>query len=212
MFALCTIVTFLRPVRERVLEGEFQQAAASLAGIDSGGHGDRVRIVVDLDVVLVADVQALEILAHHHEIDVLEAAAGNERARRAKVRVQLELLAQPHVRGPIAAARGRLERAFQCEARAPDAVEGGRRQRIAHPRHALEPGDLPIPFERSAERIERGESRIDDLRADAVAGNQGGGNGFFHRSWLFKGMRRRLRCGAPPAPPRISAWRWRRRR
>ena len=70
MLALCTIVTFLRPVRDRVLEGELEQAAAALAGVDAGGHGDRVRIVVDLDVVLVADVQAFEIFAHHHEIDV----------------------------------------------------------------------------------------------------------------------------------------------
>ena len=105
MLALCTIVTFLRPVAIGVLEGELEQPAAALARVDAGGHRDGVRIVVDLDVVLVPDVQALEILAHHHQIDVVEAAAGNQRARRAQVGVQLELLAQAHVRGAIAAAR-----------------------------------------------------------------------------------------------------------
>ena len=69
-----------------MLEGEFQQAPTALAGIDARGHRDGVRIVVDLDVVLMADVEPLEILAHHDEIDVLEAAARNERARRPQIR------------------------------------------------------------------------------------------------------------------------------
>ena len=77
MLALCTIVDFLAAGRHGVLERELEQAPAALAGVDAGRHGDGVRIVVDLDVVLVADVQPFEILAHHHQIDVVEAAAGN---------------------------------------------------------------------------------------------------------------------------------------
>ena len=58
-----------------MLEGELQQAPAALARVDAGRHRDGVRVVVDLNVVFVADVQALEILAHDDQVDVLEAAA-----------------------------------------------------------------------------------------------------------------------------------------
>ena len=51
--------------------------------------------------------------------------------RRAQVGVELEFLAQPHVRRAVAAARGRFERALQREASAADAVERGGRQRVA---------------------------------------------------------------------------------
>jgi len=92
MLALWTIVTFLR------LERELEQTPAALARVDAGGHRHRMRVVVDADVVLVADVQTLEVLAHDHEVDVVEAAAWNQRARRTQVGVELELLAQSHVR------------------------------------------------------------------------------------------------------------------
>ena len=140
MLALCTMVTFLRPAAIGVLESELEQPAAALARVHAAGHRDRVRVIADLDVVLVADVQPLEILAHHHQIDVVEAAARNERARRTQVRVQLELLAQAHVRGAIAAARGRLERSLEGEVRAADARDGARGQRDL-PR----PSRLPAP-------------------------------------------------------------------
>ena len=42
------------------------------------------------DVVLDARVEALGVLAHEHDVHVLEAAAGHDRARRAHVRVQIE--------------------------------------------------------------------------------------------------------------------------
>ncbi len=100
---------FLASGGDGVLEGELEQPAAALARVHAARDRDGVRIVADLNVVLVPDVQSLEILAHHHQIDVVEASAGNERARRAQVRVELELLAQAHVRGAIAAARGRLQ-------------------------------------------------------------------------------------------------------
>ena len=165
MLALWTIETFLRPCGDGVLERELEQPAAALAGIDAGGHGDRVRVVVDLDVMLVADVQALEVLAHHHQVDIVEAAAGNQRACRAQVRVQLELLAQPHVRGAIAAAGGSLERSFQRETRPADARDGLRRKRIARGLHALEAGDLARPTRRA-----RRAHRAPRVRESTISG------------------------------------------
>ena len=176
MLALCTMRDLLAAGGDRVLEGELQQPAAALARVDAGGHGDGVRVVVDLNVVLVADVQAFEILAHHHQVDVVEAAARNQRARRTQVCVQLELLAQAHVRGAVAAARRRLERALQGQACAPDAVDGVGRQRIARGLDALEAGDLPVPLERRAERLQDGERGVDDFGTDSVPGDQRGGN------------------------------------
>ena len=161
-----------------MLEGELQQAAAALPRVDAGGHGHGVRVVVDLNVVLVADVQALEVLAHHDQVDLVEAAARHEGARRTQVGVQLELLAQAHVGGAVAAARGGLERPLERQTRAPNAVDGLRRQRIARGLDACQPRRLPVPLEGRAERIERSQRGVDDLGADAVAGNQRGGNAF----------------------------------
>ena len=121
----------LAPGRDGMVEGELEQAAAAGAGVDAGGHGHGVRVVVDLHVVLVADVQAFEVLAHHHQVDLVEAPARDDGARRAQVGVELELLAQAHVGRAVAAARGRLQRALQRQARAPDAVERGLGQRVA---------------------------------------------------------------------------------
>src|SRR4029077_18626045 len=57
-----------------VIEGEFQQAAAALACVDPRCHRDGVRVIVDLDVIFVSDIQAFQIFAHHHQINVVEAA------------------------------------------------------------------------------------------------------------------------------------------
>ena len=92
MLALCTMVTFLRPVADRVREGEFEQPPAALTRVHPRRHGDRMGIVVDLNVMFVAYVEALEILANHHEIDVVEAAARNQRACRTQIGIQLEFL------------------------------------------------------------------------------------------------------------------------
>ena len=72
---------FLAPRCDRMFEGEFQQPSAALARIDPGRHGDRMRIVVDGDVMLVADVEPLEVLTHDDEIDVVESTARDDRAR-----------------------------------------------------------------------------------------------------------------------------------
>ena len=164
----------LAALRDGGLEGVVEDAVAALAGVDAGGHGHGVRVAVDAHVVLVADVQALEVLAHHQQVDVVEAAAGNDGARRAHVGEELELLAQAHVGAAVAAARGRLQRALERQARLADRIERGLGQRVAGGLHAAEAGDLGIPLEGRAQGVERGQGGVHDLGADAVAGDQGG--------------------------------------
>src|ERR1700730_1604875 len=78
---------FLAAGRYGVCKREFQQAPATLACVYSGGHGQCMRIIVDLDVHLVADVQTLEILPHHHQIDVVETAARDQCAGGPQIRI-----------------------------------------------------------------------------------------------------------------------------
>ncbi len=66
--------------------------------------------------------------------------------------------------------------------RATNARDAARGQRISFRFHARKAGDLPIPLERRAERIERGQHAVDDLGSDTVARNEGGGNLLCHRS------------------------------
>src|SRR5258706_36391 len=81
-----------------------EPCTASRARVHAGGERHRVRIVADRDVVLEAHVQALEVLAHEDEVDLLVAPARDQRARRTQVGIEVELLAQAHVRGAKAAA------------------------------------------------------------------------------------------------------------
>jgi hypothetical protein len=134
------------------------------------------RIVADLDEMLEAHVEALEVLAHEDEVDVLETPAGDERARRPQVGEEGEFLAKAHVGRAEASAHGRGERPFQREARVADALDGGRGQRVlvlVEPGHA---GEVGFPYERSADRLQHLERGVAHLRADAVAGNEGRGD------------------------------------
>ena len=181
---------------DRVLERELQEPAAPLAGVNAGGHGDGVRVVVDLDVMLVPDVQALEIFAHHDEIDVVEAAARNQGSRWPEIGVQLEFLAQAHIGRSITAPGRGLERALQGEPRAADARDGLGGEGILGDLHALESSGLPFPLKGRSERIQSCEDRLDDLGTDAVSGNEGGGNGLCHLKSLLMGTNSML----SPAP------------
>ena len=183
------MVTFLRPQASACSNANCSRRRLPWRVLTPGGHRDRVRIVVDLDVVFVADVQPLEVLAHYDEVDVVEASARDERAGGAQIRVQLEFLAQADVRRPIAAARRRLERPLQGQTRAANAVDGRLRQRILRRLHALHAGGLPIPLERRPQRIERGKRGVDDLGSDPVSGDQRGGNGLRHRRAHGVGVR-----------------------
>jgi hypothetical protein len=150
--------------------------AAALARVDAGGHADGVGVAVDRDVVLVAHVEAFVVLAHHHQVDVLEAAAGNDGLGRTQVGIQLELLAQAHVGGTVAAARRGFQRPLERQPVLADAVDAGLRQRIAAGRDAGQARDLGFPAERRAQRIEHLDRRSGDFGADAVSRDQGGRN------------------------------------
>ena len=68
--ALWTIVTFLRPFFTAYSKANSADAARARARVDAGRHRDGVRVVADRDVVLEADVEALEVLAHEDEVDL----------------------------------------------------------------------------------------------------------------------------------------------
>jgi hypothetical protein len=107
---------------------------------------------------------------HHHQVDVLEAAAGNDGLRRTQVGVELELLAQAHVGGTIAAAGRGFQRSLERQPVLADAVDAGLRQRIAAGGDAGQARDLGFPLERRAERVEHLDRRSGDFGADAVSG------------------------------------------
>ena len=80
------------------LEGKLEQAPTSGAGIDAGGDGHGVRVVIDLHKMFVADIQTFEVLTHDHQVDLVESAARNDGQGRPKIRVEFEFLPQTHVR------------------------------------------------------------------------------------------------------------------
>jgi hypothetical protein len=161
-------------VLDRVIERELRDAAASGARIDAGADGHRMRVVADRNVVLEADVEALEVLPDQDEIDVVVAPAGHDRADRAQVGVKLELLAQAHVHRSVPAAHRRGERALQRHPGAADAVQCGLRQRISAFLDRRHPALLRFPREGHPQRVEDLHGRADDLRTDPVTGDEGG--------------------------------------
>src|ERR1700719_4007048 len=96
MLALCTRVTFLRPFAYRILERKLGDAPATRASIDPGADRDRVRVVADGNVVLKANIETLDILAHQHHVDVFIAPARHQGAGGTHVGVQMKLLALSH--------------------------------------------------------------------------------------------------------------------
>ena len=130
-----------------------------------------MRIVADGNVVLVAHVQTLGVFPHQHEIDVF-VAAGNQRARRPHVGVQMKLLAQAHIRRAVAAARRSRQWPFQGEPGPPDALQRGLRQGVAVRFHAGHSGLLHVPLERRSRGVEHRDRGVDDFRTDPVARNQ----------------------------------------
>jgi len=175
----------LASIADRVVEGELENVPAALPRIDPRGHADCVRVVADRDEVLVAHVEAFIVFAHQHQIDVFITSARDQRARGTDVGIELEFFAQAHVRGAVAAADRRFQRAFQRQAGLAYAVQTLRRQRIAHSSDAGGARDLAVPNERRAERIERHQRGRRDFRANAIARDQGRGNRFAGRHDVF---------------------------
>ena len=85
------------PRRHRMLKRVFQQTAAARTGVDTRGHGHSMRVVVDLHVMLVADVKAFQVFAHHHQINLVKPATRHNGAGRAQVGIQRKFFAQTHV-------------------------------------------------------------------------------------------------------------------
>ena len=75
----------------------FQQTTAARTGVDTRRHGHGMRVIVDLDVMLVADVKAFQVFAHHHQINLVKPATRHNGAGRAQVRIQRKFFAQTHV-------------------------------------------------------------------------------------------------------------------
>ncbi len=88
----------LARLADGVLEGVLQNTSAAGASVHTRTDGDRMGIAVDRDVVFETDIQALEVLAHHDQIDVVVASARDQRLGRPHIGVELELLPQTHVR------------------------------------------------------------------------------------------------------------------
>src|SRR6266508_5185584 len=126
-------------------------------------------------LVLDPDVEVLGVLAHDHQVDVVEAGAhARVGLARAYLRVHVELLAQADVYGAEAAAHRRRDRPLQCGAVRPDRVEDVAGQRVtAVLLHHVGAGVLDVPVELDARRLEHASRRLGQLRTRAVAGNQG---------------------------------------
>ena len=126
-------------------------------------------------LVLDAGVEVLGVLADEHEVDVLEARAHAGIAlARAHLRVQVERLAQADVDRAEAAADRRRDRPLERDARLADRVEDVVGQRVAVVLvHHVGAGVPDVPVELDAGRLEHAASRLGELGAGAVAGDEG---------------------------------------
>ena len=162
----------LPPVRLRVVEGVAADPRAAVPRHHRHRLRHRLGVVPHLERVVEPDVQPLGVLPDDDEVDLLVAAARDDRLHGPHVGVEVELLPQRDGDRAVAAAHGRRERAFEREPGAPDRVErrvGQRGARLFHRAHAAE---LLVPIERRAHRAEHLQRRLRDLGADPVARDQ----------------------------------------
>jgi hypothetical protein len=164
-------VTFLRPCG--VFEGEARDPPATRTGDDTGGLCHGPGVVVDGDEVLDADVKPLGILPHEDQIDALVASAAEQAPGRPHIGEQRESLAQRHVDGRIPATDGGRQGAFERQAGAPDALDGGLGQWIAGLGQALHAGELHVPFKATAGGLQDLDGGRNDLRPDTIPIDQG---------------------------------------
>ncbi len=128
------------------------------------------------EVVFPGEVEAFDVFADEDEVDVLEASAGDDALHRAHVGEQAEFFAQAHVDGAKAAADGGGEGAFEGEAGAADGGEQLGRQGVAVFLDGGHAAVVALPGEGGAGGFQDLDHRGDDFGADAVAGDEGGGN------------------------------------
>jgi len=138
---------------------------------DHTGRG-QLRIVPDADIVLEPRIQAFGVLANQHDIDIVVTSAGHDVAARPHVRVQVERLPKRHVHRPVSFTNRRFERTLECEFRAADRLERLVRHRRAFRGDAGGAGDLSVPVEVGAGRLENGEGGVGDVGPDAVTGDE----------------------------------------
>ena len=162
-----------------VVEGVLDDPLAPLAGDDRDALGGRALVV---DVVLDAGIEALRVLADHHQIDAaVSRLDAGEAPCRSHVRVEIELLAQRDVRAAIALADGRRERTFQRKLVAPDRLQRLRGNRRAVGGHGPSPGRRAFPLQLRARGLDHLDRGVDHLRSDPVAGDQRDWNGHGRR-------------------------------
>ena len=146
----------------------------------------QLRRLCRADLVLDARVEILGRLADDHEVDVLVARPDSGIAlARPHLSVQVEALAERDVdRAEAAADRGR-DRALERDAARPDRVQDAFGQRIPTVLlHDVAARVLDVPVELDAGRLEDAARRLAQLRAGAVAGDQG--DSVSHRRRLYR--------------------------
>ena len=180
---------FLAAVLFGVVEGESRDALAAGAGVDAGGDGDRLRVVADSEVVFPGEVEAFDVLAHEDEVDVFESSAGDDGFHRADVGEEAELFAQAHVDGAKAPADRRRQGAFEGEAGAAHGRQHFGRQGVAVFLDGGHAAVVALPGEGVAGGFQDLDNRGDDLGADAVSGDEGGGNFFARGGHISRSFR-----------------------
>src|SRR3954454_13816637 len=167
---------FLAAVLQRVVESKADDPLTLFTCVDALRDGHRMRIIADRDKVLESDVEAFEVLAHEHDVDVLIAPARDHGASRPQIGVEAERLTQAHVHGAEAAPDRSGQRPLERELGSLDAVQRRLRERVAASLDGRHSADLLIPLEWSAEGTQNFNNSTCDLRANLVAGDECCGN------------------------------------
>ena len=125
-------------------------------------------------LVLDPGIEVLRVLAHDHEVDVLEARADAGIAlARPDLGVHVQALAQADVDRAEPAADGRGDRALEGDACFADRLEHRTGKRIAVVlSHHVGTGVLDVPVELDAGRLEHPARRLGELWTGAVAGDE----------------------------------------
>jgi hypothetical protein len=158
------------PLAPRQLERVAHDPLRAVARDDGdrlGGAAPRPHVVLD------ARVDVLGVLAHHDEIDAAEARRhAGQSPRRAHVGVEVEALPERHVHRAKTLAHRRGERPLERHAVRLDRRHRRLGERIAQLVDGAHAGELLVPRELGAHRVERAQRGVGDLGADPVAAQE----------------------------------------
>ena len=190
MFALWTAVTLRRPLLDRVLEGVARDPLRRRAGDDLDALGR-----VGPDAVLDAGVQVLGVLADDDQVDVVVARldALHASAPGGRWRTGSSAWRSATFTRAEAGADRRRDRPLDGDAVAADRLDHAVRERRALGGDGGLAGVLHVPVEADPGRLEDAPRGLGQLRADAVAGDQG--DGVAHWIHLACGRSKRRRTG-----------------